>query len=264
MSDPFEEVDEAKKNFVPTLSPVTFERFVETHRRTLPGRIDRSVMPNMSGGDQTKIINALHFLKLTHQRTDVPTTLFERMRDAKDDENSLKAVWGDVLRGAYPMAFIEPFDLLKATQGQLNENFTQAFGISGDSVRKATAFFISLARTAGLPLSGYFRQTRKRSGTKAGAERKAGAARNTRRGQAQGESGSHRDTANGYGTVAALWRLSNGGTVKLVVTGDAFSLSKDERDALFAVADMLKSYDATSTNPAFSEAGLVLDGAAES
>lgn len=226
------------------MSPVTFERFVETHRRTLPGRIDRSVMANLSGGDQTKIISALHFMGLTDPRTDVPTTLFARMKDAGDDEGAMKAAWGDVLREAYPTAFTPPLSLATATQAQLNECFTGAYGIQGDSVRKATAFFIALARSAGIPLSGYFKQTRARTGPKLGVTRVArerrpaagSATANARRDRKAQEP----DGADGA-VVAATWSLSNGGTATLRVSGEVFGLPKIERDALLLIADWINN-----------------------
>jgi hypothetical protein len=260
---------ESKKSPPPTMSPVTFERFIETHRRTLPGRIDRSVMPTMAGGDQTKIISALHFMKLTDPRTDVPTGLFARMKDAGDDEAALKAAWGDVLREAFPTAFTPPFDLMTATQGQLNENFTAAFGITGDSVRKATAFFISLARVAGIPLSGYFRQTRVRTGGggggKAGAAaRKAAAIAARRTGAATGAGAATAKPAEtgDRGSLAATWRLPNGVVARLYVDGHLYSEPKKQRDELLKIVDRMNVLDAT--NPASREAEPVADGAAES
>lgn len=253
----------------PTMSPVTFERFVETHRRTLPGRIDRTVMPSMSGGDQTKIISGLHFMKLTDPSTNVPTALFARLKDAADDESARKSAWSEVLREAYPMAFAPPFELMTATQGQLNENFTTAFGINGDSVRKATAFFISLARVAGIPLSGYFRQTRVRAvgqrtpGTKKEPKRGTGSKGNDAGATSETSKKSAADPQDGsLGLLAATWRLPNGVVARLYVNGDPFAVPKTDRDNLFKIADTLKKYDAES--PASKETEPAADGVAAS
>jgi hypothetical protein len=266
--------DPDKKPTAPTMSPVTFERFIETHRRTLPGRIDRSVMPTMAGGDQTKIISALHFMGLTDPRTDVPTGLFARMKDAGEDAAALKAAWGDVLREAYPTAFTPPFNLMTATQGQLNENFTAAFGITGDSVRKATAFFISLARVAGIPLSGYFRQTRVRTvgsggnGGKGGGKGAAARAATKAAAAAAAAARAARKDAQpptdlgAIGALAATWRLPNGVIARLYVDGHLYSEPKKQRDELLKVVDRMNELDAT--NPASREAEPVTDGAAES
>ncbi len=143
----------------PNMSGVTLYNFVDTHRKTLPNRIDRTLMKSVAGGDQARIISALQFLKLIKE-DGKPRAGFEHLRDAKT-EDEVKAAWADVLREAYSDVF-NALDLSSATQGQLEETFKDAYKIQGDTVRKAITFFLHLARSAGIPLSSYFKATRKR------------------------------------------------------------------------------------------------------
>jgi len=153
-----EGTQEARAKVPPTMSPVTFSNFIETHRRTLPSRIDRSLMKSNSGTDQPRILSGLQFMDLT-DTAGKPTAKFERMRDTEGED--FKGVWAEVLQAAYPSLF-HGFDLTKATQGQIEERFREEYKISGDTVRKAVAFFLALARNAGIPLSPYVKATRTR------------------------------------------------------------------------------------------------------
>jgi hypothetical protein len=151
--------DEAKASpdTPPYFSGTTFYNFVEAHRRSLPTRIDRSIMGNIAGGDQARILKALWFFDLIGENGK-PTSTFETLRDVEGEE--LQRVWADLLRAAYPFLFSD-FNLEKATQGQIEERFREQ-GIRGDTIRKAVTFFITLARLAGLKLSPYFKATRAR------------------------------------------------------------------------------------------------------
>lgn len=248
------------KNTPPYLSPVTFFNFVEAHRRTLPDRIDRSLMTNLSGTDQPRILAALRFFSLISEDGKTQPA-FQKLRDL--DEETLKSAWATLLRAAYPYLF-DGFNLAQATQGQIEERFREQ-GIKGDTVRKGVAFFVAMARTAGIELSTYIKATRLRASTggvrpkssKVGA--KNGASKSGAGGKATPPAA---PPTTDLGTIAATWGLTNGGVVTLSVTGDAFSLTKKERDDLFTLADTLKEYDAAS--PAPKGAKPAADGAADS
>lgn len=165
MEDPEEALG---KDIPPYLSPTTFLNFVDAHRRTLPTRIDRSMMSNLSGGDQVKILRGLRFFQLIDDDGH-PTDSFKRLDSLEGEQYS--SAWGTLLRHAYPDVF-ESIDLEKATQAQIEERFREE-GIKGDTVRKAVAFFIGMARTAGIILSPYFKGVKKRGPTGPRAPRKA-------------------------------------------------------------------------------------------
>lgn len=144
-------------NAPPYLSATTFLNFIESHRRTLPTRIDRSIMSNLSGGDQVRILRALQYFDLIDDDQH-PTAAFHHLTEL--DEGAMSAAWAALLRQAYPFVF-QGFNLEKATQGQLEERFRDQ-GIKGETVRKAVAFFIGMARNAEIALSPYFKGVGKR------------------------------------------------------------------------------------------------------
>lgn len=168
---------ESRSKAPPTLSPVTVWNFIETHRRTLPSRIDKSLMNTLAGGDRPKMLWALEFLGLI-EPSGKPTTLFARLQAADSDEAEVKRAWADALEGAYPLMF-KGFDLSSATQAQIDERFKEEFKIQGDTVRKAGSFFLALARNAGIPLSTYVKGTRPRGGRPPGTRRSTTTRHNT-------------------------------------------------------------------------------------
>lgn len=238
----------------PYLSPVTFYNFMEAHRRTLPDRIDRSLMTNLSGTDQPRVLSALRFFGLIAEDGKTQPT-FHKLRDL--DEEALKSAWATLLRSSYPYLF-EGFNLEKATQGQIEERFREQ-GIKGDTVRKGVAFFVAMARTAGIELSTYIKATRLRAtagsggGSKGGKGGRGSGARNGSKGGSGGGTAAPPKPSGKIGNLAATWRLPSGVVARLYVNGDPYSLPKKDRDNLFKIADTLKTYDAV--NPAPGEAG---------
>lgn len=223
----------------PYFSGTTFYNFVEAHRRTQPTRIDRSIMGNVAGGDQARILKALRFFDLIRD-DGTPTTTFEKMHDL--DGEQLQSAWSALLKVAYPFLFSN-FNLEKATQGQIEEKFREQ-GIKGDTVRKAVTFFISMARYAGLKLSPYFKATRQRGPRGPRATR-----RQTRAGRPGNDSGGpsapptpERDPgASAHSAKTVSFR--SGGTATLTVSVDVVNLSPPDRKALFAWIDAMSEYE---------------------
>ncbi len=145
------------ENIPPYFSAITFSNFIDGHRRTQPTRFDRSIMSNIAGGDQARILKALHFFGLSDEEAR-PTKVFHDLENL--DAERMQAAWVELLRRAYPFLFSN-FDLEKATHAQLEERFREQ-GIQGDTVRKAVGFFIGMARLAGLTLSPYFKTMKAR------------------------------------------------------------------------------------------------------
>jgi hypothetical protein len=126
-------------------------------------------MKSVAGGDQPRILGALQFLGLT-DASGKPTQLFEKMRNAEGED--LKKLWREAVRESYSPMF-EGFDLSSATQAMVDERFKEAFSVSGDTARKAIAFFLALARQAGVELGPHVKQTRVRSPRPPGAPRRS-------------------------------------------------------------------------------------------
>src|SRR6266550_5425205 len=116
-----------------------------------PPRIDRSYLRSFSGGYQSQVIAALKSLSLVDENTNVSAELTALV---DGDRDSRGQIIGDIVRRLYP----EPVRLgsIKATQGQLEDAFRE-YGLSGDTLRKAIAFYLGAAKYANVPVSSNFR-----------------------------------------------------------------------------------------------------------
>src|SRR5689334_19894702 len=99
----------------------TLTGFIETLSKTaLPGQIDRSVMPKMSGVTQSHLLSALRFLKLVNEEGHVSPTL-RKLVKAYGTE-AWKEEFADVVTTAY-LNITEGLDLDAGTQKQLFDTF---------------------------------------------------------------------------------------------------------------------------------------------
>lgn len=117
-----------------------------------PSRIDRSYLDTLSGGYQSQVLAALKALDLMGPQGEVTPILIALVESS--DADTRKATFADILARKYP----RPVSLgtTKATQGQLEEAFRE-YGITGDTLRKAIAFYLNAAKYAGVPVSANFR-----------------------------------------------------------------------------------------------------------
>ena len=141
----------------PYLSWSTFEGILNQLKSTgIPDKIDRSVLVGKSGGDQSQFLRACRVFGLMDEETEQPT---ERLRDlvAAEDRGPLL---GEILRESYPNIVALGNG---ATQQMLEEKFRE-FGIEGDTVRKAIAFYLNAAKQTDIELSPRFKSTRPGAG----------------------------------------------------------------------------------------------------
>jgi len=117
-----------------------------------PSRMDRSYLDKFSGGYQSQVLAALKSLDLMGPSGEVQPTLTGLVDAA--DADARKAMIAEMLRGHYA----KPVSLgsTKATQGQLEEAFRE-YGITGDTLRKAIAFYLAAAKYGGIPVSTNFK-----------------------------------------------------------------------------------------------------------
>jgi hypothetical protein len=124
-----------------------------------PPMIDRSYLSSFSGGYQSQVLAALKSLGLIKDNGTVTERLTGLVEANGRDERV--PIIADMLKQYYP----EPVRLgtTRATQGQLEDAFRQ-YGISGDTLRKAIAFYLAACEFAGIPTSGNFRVPRVAAG----------------------------------------------------------------------------------------------------
>ncbi len=126
----------------------TFLAFLETMRHGVPSHIDKSVLRSMSGGIQGWLKASLKSMRLIDQ-ANVPQDL---LRDLAGSEGARrKQLLKRVFDSTYD--FLDrSVDLETTTPAKLEAAFTTA-GANGDTVRKAVAFMVSLAKDADVELS---------------------------------------------------------------------------------------------------------------
>jgi len=161
----------------PVVSYISFKNFFDKMKAGIPGRIDRSALKYTSGAIGTQLIHAFRALKLTDEQGH-PNAKMEALAAgyAAKDKASLK----DLLRSAYPGVFDGKFKLANATSSQLREKL-EAMGISGDTVRKAQAFFVAAAKDAGEELSQFLSAPSPRGAANGSTRQASGAPRRAKK-----------------------------------------------------------------------------------
>jgi hypothetical protein len=141
--------------------------FQRMEKPGVPRRIDRSILVGMSGSSQSQVMSSLRSLGLTDDDDNV-TPLLTRL--VQDREGRPKLI-GDLLRERFPT--LVALGEQSATHGELVEE-VRRLGRSGDSGRKAIAFFLSAAAYAGLKLSPHFTPPRVVTTRPTGSRRRPG------------------------------------------------------------------------------------------
>ena len=126
----------------------------------IPGRIDRSLFRSFSGAMQSWLISTLKYFHLI-DGAGSPTSRLERLVASEGPER--QKVFAEMVKQGYQFVFANNLDLSKATAGQIQDRFKDT-GLQGDTIRKATALFMALAKEAGMPLSPYLKLPRQRRG----------------------------------------------------------------------------------------------------
>jgi hypothetical protein len=134
------------KPAVPYIAFATLRHLIERlAEEGLPPRIDRSYLKGSEGG-KTQVLQALRSLELIDQHGTVTDDL---TRLVNDDENRPQLV-ADRLASRYP-GLLE-LGKVNATQSQLEDELRKG-GVSGDTLRKAAAFYLKAAEYAGVTVS---------------------------------------------------------------------------------------------------------------
>ena len=124
---------------------------------SVPGRIDRHVLKSFSNAVGSQLLAGLKFLGLINDAREPSQALL----DLVEAHGTPK--WAgeldEVLRRAYGSLFA--LNLATATPGQFNETFRKLFAAEGDTLRKASSFFLSAAAEAEVELSNYLTANKK-------------------------------------------------------------------------------------------------------
>lgn len=131
----------------------TFSSFIKGLAATgIPSRIDKSLLRNMSGTNQSTLIAALKWFDLIDDAGAHGEKL-ERLVASGED---MGAVLRDLLPEAYKFMSDGSVDLSRATGAQVEEKF-RAYGVTGETVVKAMSFFLAACKEAAIPLSAHIK-----------------------------------------------------------------------------------------------------------
>lgn len=237
------EVDENSSNTSdqkfkpPYLSFQTFLGFVdELAAKPLPPQIDRSMLGGKSGTDQMNLLGAFKAFGLVDAAQGVRPEL-QKLVAADGPER--KRFLGAMLRHYYPLQF--NVSEQNGTERQLLSSFEEAFGVTGDTRRKAATFFLHAARFAGMNLSPHFPSTRSGSGRAAAAKPRRTPVPKRKLSDSGGAGHDSPSIGDTY-TVT----LDSGGTVSVGVNVSLFALSTDDRSFVIELVDKLKGYSSGS------------------
>lgn len=207
-------------------------------REEPPDRIDKSYLDNFSGGYQTQVLAALHSLRFL----DSEGHLSDRLKAlVKGGEPERKALVAQITREFYA-------DVLRlgtnATQQQLLEAFSaMSPKVTGDTRRKAIAFFLNACQYGGVPVSRHWKTPRvPPTGKRSAATGKGGQLpKGSTDDQAETEDQAPIPTPNTRSLV-----LRSGGRITLSLSVDLFSLRGEDRDFVFDLIDKMSAYEDAS------------------
>ena len=118
----------------------------------IPLKIDRSVMSKASGSQYSAMVASLRFLSLVDE-SDKPTPKMKELVEANDETRG--EMFRSITKESYSFLLDDPeFHLDRATGNQVAAKFREQ-EISGSTVTKSIAFFISICQAAGMKVSSH-------------------------------------------------------------------------------------------------------------
>jgi hypothetical protein len=222
----------SKEKGTPAAAYLPFKTFLsafDAFEHGVPNRIDRSIWRNQSGVVQGQILMALRFFKLIGEN-DEPRPALERFVTLKERRKEHVAA---LLQHSYKS--ILDHDLTKMTPKMLFDEL-ENYGVSGETKRKASAFFLQAARFAELPMHPLLNTQTRAASTGPRKKRKVvGPSRaevSEQRPQTPQDS-SHGDTKS--------VRLNSGAEITIRISANWLELPSDERKFVFELIDLLQS-----------------------
>lgn len=208
----------------------TFLGYVDGLRTSgIPAKIDRSVLRNRSGAEQTMIINAFQYLGLITS-DGAPTPALLSLVNAEEGLVRTKAL-SDLLVMRYMFLFCDGFNLNTATPAMVKQAFAEQ-GVGGDTIRKSMAFFLAAAQEAQIPISPYLKV---RPGRPAGSQRRQ-----------RGMHPSNGEAANSRPIVMPVVATSKTPFQTLIDILDPESMDKTEQEAVWTLIRYLKKQETGS------------------
>jgi len=207
----------------------SFERLAEG----VPPRIDRGIWKNQTGTIQSLIMGAYRFFGLINEQNHPSQKLKDIVAHRDAPNNYIKPL----LEEKY--AEIIKHNLSTMTEALINEFFEEAFGVDGDTKRKAITFFLQAAKAVEMPLSSFLQsQVRVRT---------TGSRRRVRRDDNNGaEIEDNGDEEIQQAGESKSVELRSGGTLTLSASVKFFDMDSGDRTFVFELLDKLRDYERKS------------------
>jgi len=214
---------------VPPYLPLkTFFGALDALREVVPSRIDRAIWRSQSGATQTQIMVTFRFFDLINDSDAPVLPLLEKL--AKADEAERKKLLRTLIEKKY--AAIVALDLTKMTPSLLSEQLSK-FGVSGDTLRKASTFFLQIAKFVDLPISPYLT-------VRTPAARSRRASRVPAQPAPPGNGTAQPPAVEGSTTSVTL---KGGGSVTMTVTADVWKMPSEDRKFVLELVDKIQGYE---------------------
>jgi hypothetical protein len=192
-----------------------------------PNIIRKDVFPSHSGLLQGQVIGALKFFDLIDEHGVPKGDRLEKI--ALETTAQRRVSVQSLLKTAY--ADVTKLDPAKITPSQLDAAF-DAYGITGDTKKKAKIFFLQAAKFAELKLSPLLMRRGRTHSTATKRKVERHQPRSVQRRPLE----NHRD-----GAMKTI-ELRSGATLTVTLTGDLLELNQADRDLVFAIIDQINSH----------------------
>jgi len=126
----------------------------------LPHQIDRSLLTNKSGSDQSALIAALKWFELIDD-SGRPTSQLKSL--VQNSENDFAGLFRPLVQQSYVFMTDGSLNIENGTSKQLEQRFRE-YEISGSTLTKAISFFLSACKEAGIQVSPHFKAPSKPNG----------------------------------------------------------------------------------------------------
>ena len=170
------------KSIPPYVSYVTFQGFIEElANTTVPAHIDRSMLPKLSGANQTALLSALRFLGMTAGDDDETTSALRELVEARRaGEDAWKQALTQLLDEKYS-SILGEVKITNTTRARLTSCFTSAGVKAGQMTEKSMRFYIHALKDAGVKVSEHVTKASRKA-----AKRKAAPKKPAKRDQGDG------------------------------------------------------------------------------
>lgn len=230
------EVETAESRIGPPFLPfVTLQGTIHVFsEKGVPSLIDKRTFSTASGSMQVEIIRALKFLGLV-DASGHPSEKLTAIAAAEAATGAMSEDYRAELRAILIAAYqpIMKLDLATITEHHLRDEFARAYGLSGESSKKAMTFFLKAAQKAGMTISPWIKlrdrspsKTPRKTAPKKKTETPAPEEKNGRAGEGEPFRGSTRNVTDHQ--------------MILVEIMNTYDLPDDLEDALMRVVRAIK------------------------